>query len=146
MNVENGIQIADLTAIARRRAKVVVGVALTIAMLGFWVTMALPNQYQSFATVLVEPQTVDPELVESGVGTTDLNQRLGIMASQILSRSRLSRIIDDLGLYQSEQETMVREKVIDLMRDRVFVEPVIPELGGQGGKRSKDFEISLVHG
>jgi succinoglycan biosynthesis transport protein ExoP len=142
MNVENGIQIADLMAIARRRVKAVVGIALSIAMLGFWVTMALPNQYQSYATVLVEPQTVDPELVESGVGATDLNQRLGIMASQILSRSRLSRIIDDLNLYQGEQEYMVRQEVIDLMRDRLTVEPVLPELGGQTAKRSADFEIN----
>jgi succinoglycan biosynthesis transport protein ExoP len=142
MNVENGIQIADLMAIARRRVKAVVGIALSIAMLGFWVTMALPNQYQSYATVLVEPQTVDPELVESGVGATDLNQRLGIMASQILSRSRLSRIIDDLNLYQGEQEYMVRQEVIDLMRDRLTVEPVLPELGGQATKRTADFEIN----
>jgi polysaccharide chain length determinant protein (PEP-CTERM system associated) len=143
MNVENGIQIDDLMAIARRRAKVAIGVALTIAMLGFWVVMALPNQYQSYATVLIEPQTVDPELVESGVGATDLNQRLGIMASQILSRSRLSRIIDDLSLYQSEQEDMVRQEVIDLMRSRVSVEPIVPELGGQTGNRgAQDFEIN----
>jgi succinoglycan biosynthesis transport protein ExoP len=142
MNVENGIQIADLMAIARRRVKAVVGIALSIAMLGFWVTMALPNQYQSYATVLIEPQTVDPELVESGVGTTDLNQRLGIMASQILSRSRLSRIIDDLNLYQREQDSLVRQEVIDLMRRRVSVEPVIPELEAQLDTRNRDVEIN----
>lgn len=142
MNVENGIQIGDLMAIARRRAKIVIGVALTTTMVGFWVTMALPNQYQSYATVLVEPQTVDPELVESGVGATDLNQRLGIMASEILSRRRLSRVIDDLNLYQTEQEHLVRSEVIDLMRSRVRVEPVVPELGGPGANRQKDFVIN----
>ena len=141
MNIENGIQVADLIAIARRRAKFVFGVALATTMVGFWVTMALPNEYQSYATVLVEPQTVDPELVESGVGATDLNQRLGIMASQILSRSRLSRIIDDLSLYQSEQDYMVRQEVIDLMRSRVSVEPVIPEIGGQAN-RNQQIEIN----
>jgi len=142
MNVENGIQFDDLVAIARRRAKVVVGVALTVTMLGYWVTMALPNQYESYATVLVEPQTVDPDLVESGVGSTDLNQRLGIMTSQILSRSRLSRIIDDLNLYQAEHDRMVRQEVIDLMRTRLSVEPVIPELEAHLEQRTTEIEIN----
>ncbi len=142
MNVENRIQFDDLVTIARRRAKVVVGVALTVTMLGYWITMALPNQYRSYATVLVEPQTVDPDLVESGVGTTDLNQRLGIMTSQILSRSRLSQIIDDLDLYQAEHERMVRQEVIDLMRKRVSVEPVIPELEAQLAQQNAAIKIN----
>ncbi|MBW2288404.1 MAG: hypothetical protein JRG90_11345 [Deltaproteobacteria bacterium] len=142
MNVENGIQLADLVAIARRRVKFVVGTALTVTLLGYWITMALPNEYQSYATVLIQPQTVDPDLVEPGVGATDLNQRLGIMASQILSRSRLSRIIDDLDLYQAEHDRMVRQEVIDLMRSRLSVEPVIPELEAKLANKNAAIEIN----
>jgi len=141
MNVESGMQIGDLVAIARRRFRTMVGIALAVALTGYWVTMALPNEYQSSATVLVEPQTVDRKIVEAGVAESDLNQRLGIMTSRILSRARLSRIIDDLGLYASESEYMVRQEIIDLMSKKVSVVPVIPELG-VGGPRRTDFEIN----
>ena len=141
MNVEAGIQIGDLVAIARRRVKAVAGVALAVFLAGYWITMALPNEYQSYATVLVEPQSVAPKLVASGVPESDLNQRLGLMTAQILSRPRLSRIIDDLSLYQAESERLVRQEIIDLMRDKVAVEPVIPELEG-GRRRNAEIEIN----
>jgi len=141
MNVESGLQIGDLVAIVRRRLRLMIGVALGVALAGYWVTMALPNEYQSSATILVEPQTVDRKLVEAGVAESDLNQRLGIMTSQILSRARLSRVIDELGLYKAESERMVRQEIIDLMRGKVSVAPVIPELA-TGGPRRTDFEIN----
>ena len=66
--------------------------------------MALPNEYESSSTILVEPQSVPKELVEAGVPDSDLNPRLHLMTAQILSRARLSRIIDELGLYKEETE------------------------------------------
>ncbi|MFQ5473148.1 MAG: Wzz/FepE/Etk N-terminal domain-containing protein, partial [Dehalococcoidia bacterium] len=145
MNIENGIQIGDLAAIARRRVGAVAGVAIGVALLGYWITMALPNEYQSAATVLVEPQSVAPELVAAGVPESDLNQRLGIMTSEILSRPRLSRIIDELNLYEAESEFMVRQRVIDLMRSKIRVEPVVSEIelnrGGNRGSRA-DMDIN----
>jgi succinoglycan biosynthesis transport protein ExoP len=141
MNVESGMKIGDLVGVARRRVRVMIGVALVVSLAGYWITMALPNEYESYATVLVEPQTVDRALVEAGVPESDLNQRLGIMTANILSRSRLSRIIDDLHLYQKESEEMVRQEIIDLMRDKITVEAVVPELA-TGGRRNAEIEIS----
>jgi polysaccharide chain length determinant protein (PEP-CTERM system associated) len=141
MNVETGIQISDLVPIARRRMKAIVGIALGVFLPGYWITMALPNEYRSYATVLVEPQSVAPELVASGVPAADLNQRLGLMTAQILSRPRLSRIIDDLDLYQAESEHMVRQEIIDLLRAKINVQPVIAEIGA-ARKRDADSEIN----
>jgi len=141
MNVESGFQIADLKDIVRRRAKVAVGVALVVSLAAYWVAMALPNEYESYATVLVEPQAVDPDLVESGLGQTDLNRRLHQMAAQILSRSRLSRIVDELGLYADESNYLVRDEVVNLMREAVSVEPVLPEMEQAGGSFRRELEI-----
>ncbi len=94
----------------------------------FWVVMALPNEYASYATVLVEPQSIDEELVRAGVQAQDLQKRLGIMSAQILSRQRLSKLIDDLNLYPEESKAMTRQEVIDIMRGRLGVEPVLSEL------------------
>ena len=142
MNVEGGIQLGDLWNIARRRAKVVGATMLGVALASYWLAMALPNQYESFATVLVTPQSVAPELVAAGVPESDLNNRLYLMSAQILSRGRLSRIIDELGLYPNESQYMVREEVIDLMRDNVGVTPVLPELDREAVRRNRDEEIN----
>jgi polysaccharide chain length determinant protein (PEP-CTERM system associated) len=142
MNVEGGVQLADLWSIARRRAKLMGATALGIVLVIYWVAMALPNQYESYATVLVTPQTVDPALVAAGVPESDLNNRLYLMTAEILSRGRLSKIISDFDLYADESQYMVRDQIIDLMRDHIGVAPVLPELGQGAGRRSSDEEIS----
>jgi polysaccharide chain length determinant protein (PEP-CTERM system associated) len=142
MNVEGGIQLADLWSIARRRARLMAATALGIALVIYWIVMALPNQYESYATVLVTPQTVDPALVAAGVPESDLNNRLYLMTAEILSRGRLSKIISDFDLYADESQYMVRDQIIDLMRDHVGVEPVTPELGQGVGRRNSEEEIS----
>lgn len=141
MNVDSGFQISDFKSVVRRRAKVALGVALGVSLVGYWVAMALPNEYKSFATVLVEPQTVDPRLVESGLAQADINRRLHIMAAQILSRSRLSRIIDELGLYEDESNYLVRDEIVNLMREAIMVEPVLPELQQAAGTVPRDLVI-----
>ncbi len=135
MNVEGGFQLGDFAGIVRRRGKVAALTALLVVLAAYWIAMALPNVFTSYATVLVEPQSVDAELVRAGVQSSDLTERLHIMTAQILSRPRLSTIIDQVGLYKDESDYMLREEVIDLMRTRVRVAPVIPELERQGSRR-----------
>jgi polysaccharide chain length determinant protein (PEP-CTERM system associated) len=150
MNVEGGIQIGDLWGVVRRRAKLMATTSVGIMLVIYWIAMALPNQYESYGTVLVTPQTVDPTLVAAGVPESDLNNRLYLMTAEILSRGRLSKIIDDLDLYADESQHMVREQIIDRMREDVGVAPVLPELGQGTGRRSIDeeinqFKISFTH-
>src|SRR5262245_47062789 len=128
MNAEAGLQLSDLTGIVRRRAAVMGGVALAVILAFYWVAMALPNAYESYATVLVEPQSVAPELVKAGVRESDLNERLHLRTAEILSRPRLARLLDELKLYQEESQYLLREEVISMMRDNLRVEPVIPEM------------------
>src|SRR5262245_8177996 len=142
MNVEGDLQLGDVAGILRRRGKIAVFTALVVLLASYWVAMALPNVFTSYATVLVEPQSVDEELVRAGVQGSDINARLHIMSAQILSRPRLSAIIDKVGLYQHEQEYMLREEIIDLMRSRIRVEPVIPELERQSSNRGRDVAIN----
>ncbi len=142
MNVEGGILLSDAVGILRRRVGLCATVALGVVLATYWIAMALPNEYQSYATVLVEPQSVDPGLVAPGVPESNLNERLHLMTAQILSRPRLSEIIDDLGLYPDESDYLVREEVIDLMRSAVSVEPVIPEMDQATKGRRGELEIN----
>ncbi len=150
MNVEAGLQIGDIWGIVRRRGKVVAMTSLVLMLSAYWIAMALPNEYSSYATVLVEPQTVDPDLVSSAVAASDLNSRLALMSARILSRSRLSRIIDELNLYKEQSTYMLREQVIDLMRGMVSVEPVASALAQASQSRTPEainqFKITFTDG
>lgn len=128
MNLQDGLQISDLIGILRRRARLMVWVSGLIILTIYWIVMALPNQYESYATILVEPQAVDEELIRAGVRARDLEERLGLMSARILSRARISKLIDDFDLYPEESEEMQRQEVIDIMRGHLIVEPVLSEL------------------
>ena len=67
--------------------------------------------------------------------------RLHLMTMQILSRARLSKVIDDLKLYPEESKEKTREQVIDLMRGRIQMEPVLPELDPEL-KRKMDIQVN----
>jgi len=141
MNAEQGFQLSDLFGMARRRGKLVAVVAGAVILATFWISMALPNLYMSYATILVEPQSIDESLVNAGVRESDLNMRLGLMTAEILSRGRLSKIIDEFDLYRDESKDMERQEVIDLMRSYVSVEPVLNELES-GNRRNRDVEFN----
>ena len=58
----------------------------------------LPNLYRSDTLILVVPQRVPESYVRSTV-TTRIEDRLQSITQQILSRTRLERIIQDFNLY-----------------------------------------------
>ena len=130
----------DLFGLVRRRGKLIATIAGGVMLATFWLVMALPNLYTSSAMILVEPQSVDEELVNSGVRQSDLNERLGLMTAEILSRARLSAIITDMGLYARESEDMERLEVVELMRSSVQVVPVLSEL--EEGERQRELKYN----
>ena len=136
MNTQQSPQLPEIGGMLRRRAKLMLSVGGSAFLLMYLIAMALPNQYSSYATILVEPQAVDEGLVSSGVRESDLKERLGIMTAEILSRPRLSRLIDEFDLYPEESERLQRSEVIDLMRSNVVVEPVVSAL--EAGRRQRN--------
>ncbi|MBY0398652.1 hypothetical protein K2X89_00015 [Myxococcota bacterium] len=149
MNLEQGNQVFDLVGFARRRGKLAAAIAGSVLLATYWVAMALPNLYASSSTILVEPQSVDDTIVDSGVRESDLNERLGLMTADILSRARLSQIIEDFDLYQDEAKRMERAEVVEHMRSFVSVEPVFNQLES-GARRDREvefntFRINFLH-
>ena len=141
MTNEAGIQI-DLIGTLKRRAYIASVIAGVITLFVYWVAMALPNQYTASAVLLVEPQTVNGKLIEPGASGIDLNERLNLMTAQILSRTRLSKIIEELQLFEKESKSMTRQEIVDEMRSKISVRPVIPELTRGLRARDKPIEIN----
>ncbi len=150
MNVDPGLQL-DLFGALQRRLALVVGTVGAALLLAYWVAMALPNYYLSSATIFVEPQAINQKLVESGVAPYDLSYRLSLMTSEILSRPRLSRVIDEFSLYPDESKTMLREEVIDLMRTHIQVVPVEQAIQETSNRSRRDspglntFMVAFTH-
>jgi polysaccharide biosynthesis transport protein len=130
MNNGTDLQTRDPISIVRRRSGVAGAVGGAVFLASIFIAAVIPNQYEAWTTLLVSPQTISKKLVEPGVEGSDLNNRLHLMTMQILSRGRLSKVIDEFRLYPEESEEMTREEVIDEMRDDIRVEPVLPELEG----------------
>jgi polysaccharide chain length determinant protein (PEP-CTERM system associated) len=94
--------------------------AFVAAGTALWVHR-LPDQYRSETVILVVPQRVPESYVRSTV-TTRIEDRLQSLVQQILSRTRLERIVRDFDLYAKERQTGIMEDVIERMRKDIGVE------------------------
>jgi uncharacterized protein involved in exopolysaccharide biosynthesis len=81
-------------------------------------TYQLPDRYRSDTLILVVPQRVPENYVRSTV-TTRVEDRLQVISQQILSRTRLERIIQDLNLYPEERKTEIMEDIVERMRNDI---------------------------
>lgn len=133
---EQQFQIEDLVGMVRRRWRLTSAIAGSFILLAILIASLLPNRYVASTTLLVEPQSVSKRLVEGGPEEEDLMNRLHLLTMQILSRARLSRVIDDLDLYPELSEEMTREDVLGFMRSQIWVEPVLPELQIERNRRT----------
>lgn len=82
-----------------RRKWYVVIPALVVAAVTIPVVMSLPSLYQATTLIMVEPQKVPEEFVRATV-TVPIQDRLKTISQQVLSRTRLERVIDEFSLYQ----------------------------------------------
>jgi len=139
---EQGIKLGDLRGMLRRRRRAAAWTAGLFFLASLLLAALLPGQYVSYTTMLVEPQTISKKLVEPGVEEGELMNRLHIMTMQILSRARLSRVIDDLKLYPDLADEMTREEVIEYMRGQIWVEPVLPELETDPTRRPQNLQVN----
>src|SRR5271156_1528457 len=81
----------------------------------------LPVKYKSGTLILVEQPTMPRDYVTPNV-SDDLQARLQSITQQILSRTRLLLIIDQLNLYNDGHNRMTPEEKIAQMRREIEIE------------------------
>jgi polysaccharide chain length determinant protein (PEP-CTERM system associated) len=86
---------------------------------------------------MVDPQKVPESYVRATV-TGDVRNRLGTLTQQILSATRLQRIIESFGLYSEERKKQAREDVIGRMRADIGVSMVT------GGGQQQDLQAFKI--
>jgi succinoglycan biosynthesis transport protein ExoP len=110
------------------RKSLVLGTFLLVSLGTVIVSLRLPNLYKSETVILVDPQRVPESYVKATV-TGDVRNRLSTLSQQILSATRLQKIIETMNLYPQDRKTLPREDVITRMRADISVN-VLSELGG----------------
>lgn len=125
----------DIVQILRRRFWLVV-VPFALISAGTAVAVRrLPDYYRSDTLILVVPQKVPEAYVKSTV-TTRIEDRLDGLKQQILSRTRLERIIEEFGLYAEERRTGLMEDIVQKMRKDIVIDPRV--------ERSDAFSVTYV--
>ena len=110
--------IPQLLAIGLRRKWTILIPFLLAACVTLYLCVVLPPIYRSETTILVEPQQVPEDYVQSSV-TGSVTDRLSTISQQILSRTRLESVIRELALYPELRERLTMEDVVIEMRKNI---------------------------
>ena len=81
----------------------------------------IPSTYRSGTLILVEQPSVPEKYVVSNINS-DIQQQLDSITQQILSRTRLVRIIEKLGLYAQERKHKRADDLVEKMSKDIEIE------------------------
>jgi uncharacterized protein involved in exopolysaccharide biosynthesis len=95
----------------------------------------VPKKYRSETLIMLVPQRI-PEAYVKAAAEMNIENRLATLEGQLLSRSRLEKIILDLNLYEQLRQTRPLEAVVEKMRSDITV--------SVEGKESSAFRIQYV--
>lgn len=87
------------------------------------VVYAMPAEYRSTGTILIERQEIPPDLVQSTV-TSYAEQRIQVISQRVLTTDNLSRIVRKFDLYADERPEVPMERLLQRMRSKFNVEMV----------------------
>src|SRR5208282_2676713 len=115
------IEFSEIKGIARRRRWEFLS-AFFLGWLVVWgASWLIPSTYRSGTLILVEQPSVPEKYVVSNVDN-DIQHQLNSITQQILSRTRLVRIIDSLGLYAEERKHKSPDDLVENMSKDIEIE------------------------
>ena len=107
-------------SLARRRYWYFLGPLLAGWLVVWGASWFLPSVYKSETLILVEQPSMPKDYVVPNVAD-DLQERVQSITQQILSRTRLLHIIDELNLYANERGQTPPDSLIERMRKDIHV-------------------------
>jgi protein tyrosine kinase modulator len=118
-----GFSLQHYLGIARRRHLHFL-IPFFVGWLAVWTaSWILPPRYKSSTLILVEQPTMPKDYVTPNVND-DLQERLQSITQQILSRTRLLHIIDQLNLYAADRARHSPDEMVERMRKDIQIELV----------------------
>ena len=107
-----------IDVLLRGRWFLIVPLCITLTI-GLAMTLTANKTYEASTLILVQPQRVPTNYVQSVVSSS-ISERISTISQQILSRSNLEQIIEQFGLFE-DAPTMYLEDKIDGLRKRIKV-------------------------
>jgi len=101
-----------------RRKSLIVSVFLVVSALAMYLSTVIPEVYRSTTLISVSPQRIPTSYVSTTI-TTSLGERMQAIAQEILSRTRLEKIIQEFGLYP---DTTTVEDRVERLRKVIKIE------------------------
>ena len=99
-------------------------IPMFIGWLAVWgASWVLPARYKSGTLILVEQPTMPKDFVAPNL-SENLQERLQSITQQILSRSRLLQIANELNLYPKEHSRASPDEIVERMRKEIEIELV----------------------
>src|SRR5580704_17489180 len=121
-----GINLQQYVDVIRRRHMYFL-ITLFLGWLVVWsVSWVLPSRYKSGTLILVEQPSMPKDYVTPNV-TDDLQARLQSITQQILSRTRLLHIVEELNLYADQRGRLNPDELVERMRKDIEIELVRDE-------------------
>ncbi len=109
------MNIQDYLEIVLRRKWLIILPLIIIVIGGIIYSYRLPRIYQASTLILIQQQKVPTAYVQPTV-TSPIGERLHTISQQIMSRTRLEAIINELSLYQDLRGTLFMEEIVEEMR------------------------------
>ena len=103
----------------RRKWYIIIPFILSV-IVSIGVYKYLPKVYRANTVILVQAQRVPESYVRSTL-TDSVAERLSTISHEILSRTRLERVIKEFGLYPDLLSRLHMEEVVDVMRTKIEV-------------------------
>lgn len=124
---QNNRNFKELVSILKRRYKLLLYVAVPIALVGVLISLLVPPVYRSEAVILIEQQEIPTDMVRSTVSSF-ADQRLQVIAQRVMTSANLNEIINQFDLYPDLLRSEPREVVLEKMRDDISLEMISAEV------------------
>ena len=140
-----GMGLGSIVAIVRRRRTLALLPFLFVFTAAVSLAFFLPSLWTAKAVILVDRQQVPEAFVKSTV-TTDVESRLLTLSHEIISRSRLIKIIDQYNLYPKLRQTHSAEDLAEQMRRDIRIEFQGDDRDRRTGPRTVAFNVAYTTG
>ena len=92
-------------------------------IIGIFLSIMLPRVYQASTLILIKPQQVPQDYVQSAIVAANIESRIRTISQKILSLENLQELINQFNLFSNpEQDDMFTEDKIADLRRRVLIE------------------------
>ena len=119
-NPEKLLSIHDYLEIGLQRKWYIIVPLVFSVLVSFGVYKYLPKVYKATTLILVQPQSVPENYVRTTITESVVN-RLNTISQEILSRTRLEKVIQEFNLYVELRNKAPMEEVVETMRKAIEV-------------------------